>query len=148
MLFRLTVAVLGLAVPAALTACASRADRVGTRSNDASLVGVVGYRWRITEILHGAAAVTIPRRHDAYIALTADGSPAADDTLSPYFGSFTPTATGYHVTVMMVGQAGYRPRPRLTRHHDHTGDAPSVSSDSGESRIPGRVLANPVTPVN
>jgi hypothetical protein len=105
---RLAVGFMALALSSGLLACVSRPERAGTpRSTAAHLVGVIGYRWRVTEVGHGAEVVRIPRRRGAHLALTADGSIAAYDSLNPYFGSFTPTAAGYHVTVMMVGLAGY-----------------------------------------
>jgi hypothetical protein len=92
---RLTAAVVAVAV-AALTACASRPDRARTsRAAGAALVGIVGYRWRITEIRRDATALAIPPHRGAYLGLTADGaSPPTTRSTHTSAGSLPPrTAT-------------------------------------------------------
>jgi hypothetical protein len=99
--------VLAFAVPA-LSGCASSRGPAGTqRTTSTQLTGVVGFRWRIAEVRHGTAGVTVPRARGGYFAFTPAGDLVADDTVNSYAGRFTSTANGYHVTVMRVSLAGY-----------------------------------------
>jgi hypothetical protein len=99
--------VLAFAVPA-LSGCAtSRGPADIQRTTSSQLTGIVGFRWRIAEVQHGAASVTVPRTRGGYFAFTPEGDLAADDTVNHYAGRFTSTANGYHVTIMRVSLAGY-----------------------------------------
>jgi hypothetical protein len=100
--------VLAFAVPATLSGCASSRRPAGTQTTTGSqLTGIVGFRWRITEVQHGAAKVTVPPGRGGYFALTQDGGLIADDTINNYAGRFTETANGYHVTIMQGTAVGY-----------------------------------------
>jgi hypothetical protein len=99
--------VLVVAVPA-LSGCATSRRPAGIqRTTSSQLTGIVGFRWRIAGVRHGAASVTVPRTRGGYFAFTPKGDLVADDTVNNYAGRFTPTASGYHVTVMRVSLVGY-----------------------------------------
>lgn len=99
--------VLAFAVPA-LSGCASSRRPAGTqRTTSSQLTGIVGFRWRIAEVRHGTAGVTVPRARGGYFAFTPEGDLVADDTVNNYAGRFTSTANGYHVTLMRVSLVGY-----------------------------------------
>jgi hypothetical protein len=99
--------VLVFAVPA-LAGCASSRGPAGTqRTTSSQLTGIVGFRWRVAEVQHGAAGVTVPRTGGGYFAFTPKGDLLADDTVNNYAGRFTPAANGYHVTIMRVTLVGY-----------------------------------------
>jgi hypothetical protein len=95
------------AVPA-LSGCANSPGPAGIgRTTSSQLTGIVGFRWRIAEVRHGTAGVTVPRARGGYFAFTPEGDLLADDTVNNYAGRFTPAANGYHVTVMRVSLVGY-----------------------------------------
>jgi hypothetical protein len=99
--------VLVFAVPA-LSGCATSRGPAGIgRTTSSQLIGIVGFRWRITEVQHGAAGVTVPPTGGGYFAFTPEGDLLADDTVNNYAGHFTPAPNGYHVTIMRVTLAGY-----------------------------------------
>jgi hypothetical protein len=99
--------VLAFAVPA-LAGCASSRGPAGTQPAASSqLTGIVGFRWRIAEVRHGAAGVTVPRTRGGYFAFTPEGDLVAGDTVNNYAGRFASTANGYHVTTMRVSSVGY-----------------------------------------
>jgi hypothetical protein len=107
MIVRWIAILLAFAVPA-LSGCASSRGPAGIkRSTNSQLTGIVGFRWRIAEVQHGAASVTVPRTRSGYFAFSPQGDLIADDTVNNYVGRFAPTANGYHVTIMRVTLAGY-----------------------------------------
>jgi hypothetical protein len=99
--------VLAFAVPALSGCAASRGPAGIQRTASSQLAGIVGFRWRIAEVQHGAARVTVPRARGGYFAFTPEGDLTADDTVNHYAGRFTAAANGYRVTVMRVSLAGY-----------------------------------------
>jgi hypothetical protein len=85
----------------------SRGPAAFHRAVSSPLTGIAGFRWRIAEVQHGAASVTVPRTRGGYSTLTSDGDLAARDTVNSYAGRFTPAANGYHVTIMRVTSTSY-----------------------------------------
>ena len=76
------------------------------------LTGIVGFRWRIAEVEHGAVSVTVPRTRGGYFAFSPQGDLVADDTVNNYAGRFASAVNGYRVTVMrvtLIGYAGHDP---------------------------------------
>lgn len=99
--------VLVFAVPA-LSGCATSRGPAGIqRTTSSQLTGIVGFRWRIAEVQHDAASVTVPRTGGGYFAFTPEGDLLAGDTVNNYAGRFTPAPNGYHVTIMRVTLVGY-----------------------------------------
>jgi hypothetical protein len=108
-ILRLIAFAVALALAAGLSACSSGSGGARTRplGTDWQLSGIVGIRWRIVEVRHQAASVTIPSSRGGYFALSTDGAIAADDTLNVYAARFTTTTTGFHVTGTTVSGVGY-----------------------------------------
>ena len=94
------------------------------------LAGVIGYRWRVTQLsdAHGTASVsTFP---DAQIGFTRDGYVLGNDTVNALQGEYQATSGGYlvrHGGGTLVGYVGKRPaahpahqrRRRHVPHHRH-----------------------------
>jgi hypothetical protein len=103
-----------LVLSATVSGCASRQHAIHTSQHtpQSQLSTIVGYRWQITEVRHGTASVTVPRGRGGYVAFSPNGVLNADDGVNHYYGHFTPTANGYHVTDMagtLVGYVGHDP---------------------------------------
>jgi len=104
--------VLAFAVPALSGCAASRGPAGSQPAASPRLTGIVGFRWQIAEVRHGAASVTVPRTSSGYFAFTPAGNLLADDTVNNYAGRFTPAPNGYHITIMratLVGYSGHDP---------------------------------------
>jgi hypothetical protein len=94
-----------LVLAAALTACGSspEAGRGGTP-------GFVGYKWRITDIRHGAAHVIVPATLNGFVAFDRDDTLQADDGVNAYSGRYRLAGDGYlplKVASTAVGYAGH-----------------------------------------
>jgi hypothetical protein len=114
MIVRWIAIVLALAVPA-LAGCASSRRPAGIQATTSSLLtGIGGFRWRIAEVQHGAASVTVPRTRGGYFAFSPQGDLVAYDTVNNYAGRFAPAANGFRVTLMRVTVAGYAGQDPVT----------------------------------
>ena len=60
-----------------------------------SLAGVVGHRWRVTDVVDDHGTLTIPASMHAEVGFTRDGYVLGDDTVNALQATYTRTATGY-----------------------------------------------------
>jgi hypothetical protein len=103
-----------LVLSTAVSGCASRNRVIHTAQHapQSQRSGIVGYRWQITEVRHGAISMTVPRGRGGYIAFSPNGVLNADDGVNHYYGHFISTANGYHpadVATTLVGYGGRDP---------------------------------------
>ena len=85
--------------------CASRdPDPTSGRSNP--FAGVVGDRWRVTEVRDRLGALAVRSSIDAQLGFTRDHYVVADDTVNPLSGRYRLTHNGYEVRDAATGTIG------------------------------------------
>lgn len=61
------------------------------------LAGIVGYRWRVEQLVDDQGATAVPSSLRAEIGFTRDGHVLGDDTINALQANYTPTGSGYTV---------------------------------------------------